>query len=89
MDLITYLAGGVAKAHPGVSVKSTVLQLKKKKTREGKKKTKRHVLLSLCGYEALRWPLWAIRGKAFFWACMGLTVQLGRKQSMHATWGTR
>ena len=53
------------------------------------KKTKRHVLLSLCGYEALRWPLWAIRGKAFFWACMGLTVQLGRKQSMQATWGTR
>lgn len=61
----------------------------KKKTREGKKKTKRRVLLSLCGYEALRWPLWAIRGKAFFWACMGLTVQLGRKQSMQATWGMR
>ena len=88
MDLITYLAGGVAKAHPGVSVKSTVLQLKKKKD-QGRKEKKRRVLLSLCGYEALRWPLWAIRGKAFFWACMGLTVQLGRKQSMQATWGTR
>ena len=77
MDLITYLAGDVAKAHPGVSVKSTVLLLKKKKD-QGRKKKKRRVLLSLCGYKALCWPLWAVRGKAF-WACMGLTVQLGRK----------
>lgn len=66
----------MAEAHPGVSVKSTVLLLKKKKTRE----EERRVLLSLCGYEALRWPLWAVRGKAFG-ACTGLTVQLGRKQA--------
>lgn len=75
-DGLNYLAGDVAKAHPGVSVKSTVLLLKKKD--QGRKKKKRCVLLSLCGYEALRWPLWAVRGKAF-WACMGLTVQLGRE----------
>lgn len=39
MDLTTYLAGDMAEAHPGVSVKSTVLLLKKKKkTREGEER---------------------------------------------------
>ena len=45
MDLITYLAGDVTKAHPGVSVKSTVLLLKKK--RPGKEKKKKDVCYCL------------------------------------------
>ena len=44
----------------------------KKKNREGKKK--RRVFLTVCGYEALRWPLWASREKALFCACKELTV---------------